>query len=471
MKHLKHFDDFFRDTVNLDRTQVDSLQKRVHAIEKFIRKSDYEPVVVRFRSQGSWAHKTIINPPYSQNFDADVLMIVRKVTGWNPSDYIENLYTTFKGSYRYKGFVSQKTRCIRINYKNDFHIDLVPIIKLIRHGKSLYFNCNSFDNKFEKTAPEAYTDWWINKNKDIGGNRLRLVTRLLKYIRDVKGAFSCKSILLTTLVGNQVYNSDSLYSDQNFPDPPTSLRTIVSRLDDWLQQHPGVPLIKNPVLASENYNRHWNQKKYKNFQKCIHRYRKWIDDAYAELDKNESILKWRRVFGDDFAKSEDVKSSTPQLVELFQFSEKWFAKVQSLGPQVLLKFPKNFSHVKPAWWTADKQLQAVVIDAGLARKKGGKIEYKVYSGKIIPAGFWIKFQAFMSSGIPSSFHVEWRVVNTGVEAFQAKQRRGDFYDSNQHTVRWESTQYRGIHWVEAFVINSRTRKLVGKSERFFVLIE
>lgn len=471
MKHLKYFDDFFRDTVNLDRTQIDSLQKRVHAIEKFIKKSDYEPVIVRFRPQGSWAHKTIINPPHNRDFDADILMIVRKLPNWNPSSYIKNLYTIFKSSDRYKGFVSQKTRCVRINYKNDFHIDLVPIVKLIRHGEPLYFNCNSCDNKFERTAPEAYTDWWINKNKNIGGNRLRLATRLLKYIRDVKGAFSCKSILLTTLVGNQIHKSDNLYSEQHFSDPPTSLMTIVSRLDDWLQKNPSVPLIKNPVLSNEDYNRHWNQKKYKNFQKCIHRYRKWIDDAYTELDKDESIFKWRRVFGDDFAKSEDVKSSTPQLVKLFEFSEKWFTKVRSSGPQELLKFPKKFSHVKPAWWTANKQLQAVVISAGLAREEEGEIECKMCSGDIIPAGFWIKFQASMSSGIPSTFHVEWRVVNTGVEAFRAKQRRGDFYDSDKHTVRWESTQYRGIHWVEAFVINSRTRKLVGRSERFFVLIE
>lgn len=471
MKNLEHFDDFFRDTVNLDKTQTDSLQKRVHAIEKFIRKSDYEPVIVRFKPQGSWAHKTIIKPPHNRDFDADILMVVCKVPGWNPSNYIENLYTAFKNSDRYKDFVSKKTRCVRINYKNDFHVDLIPIIKLIRRGKHLYFNCNSSNNEFERTDPEAYTNWWVSKNKNIGGNRLRLVTRLLKYIRDVKNAFSCKSILLTTLVGNQVHEFGSLNSEQHFSDPPTSLKTIISRLDNWLQKNPQVPLIKNPVLSSENYNRHWNQKKYENFRKCIHKYRKWIDDAYTESDKDESILKWRYVFGDDFAKSEDIKPSTPQFIKLSQFSEKWLAKVRSLGPQALLKFPKDFSHVKPAWWTFDKQPQAVVIRAGLARKEEGEIECKIHSGKIIPAGFWIKFQAFMSSGIPSTFHVEWRVVNTGVEAFRAKQRRGDFYDSEPHAVRWESTQYRGVHWVEAFVINPRTRKLVGKSERFFVLIE
>lgn len=469
MKHLKYFNGFLQDVVNLNQSRIDLLKERVNTIKQFIEKNNYEPTIVRFNPQGSWAHKTIIKPPGNRDFDADILMIVRITSDWTASDYIENLHTIFKNSNLYKDLVLQKTRCVRINYANDFHIDLIPIIEVIQGNEHKYFNCNRREDEFEETAPEAYTNWWNDKNKNIGNNQLRLVTRLLKYIRDIKSTFSCKSVLLTTLVGNQVY--DTPYSAQDFSDLPTSLRTIVLRLDDWLQEHPDMPLIKNPVLPSEDYNRHWDQKKYSNFRERIRKYREWIDDAYNEPDKDESILKWRHIFGDEFAESADVKSSTPQLAKLFQFANEWLTKVKSFGPQELRKFPTNFNHVKPAQWSTDRESQVVYIKAELTREKNGTIERKMQSGEIIPTDFWIKFRAFMSLGLPSTFRVEWRVVNTGGEAFRAKQRRGDFCNSNQHAVRWEETRYRGVHWVEAFVINKRTERLVGKSERFFVLVE
>lgn len=48
--------------------------------------------------------------------------------------------------------------------------------------------------------------------------------------------------------------------------------------------------------------------------------------------------------------------------------------------------------------------------------------------------------------------------------------RGDFYRSNTHGVRYEPTKYRGVHWVQAFLINKRTDSLDGVSERFLVVI-
>ena len=60
---------------------------------------------------------------------------------------------------------------------------------------------------------------------------------------------------------------------------------------------------------------------YKNFQENIHTYREWIDDAYDEQDRDESIAKWRRVFGHDFAKSvvlEEAKSVTKSAIALLK---------------------------------------------------------------------------------------------------------------------------------------------------------
>ena len=126
----------------------------------------------------------------------------------------------------------------------------------------------------------------------------------MKYLRDIKLTFSCKSILLTTLLGERITSVDQLLQDTEFPDLTAALQTLVQRLDDYLQARPEMHDVCNPVLPSENFIRHWDDDKYANFRDVIHRYREWIEDAYYETDKSESIIKWQKVFGDDFAKAE-----------------------------------------------------------------------------------------------------------------------------------------------------------------------
>lgn len=65
--------------------------------------------------------------------------------------------------------------------------------------------------------------------------------------------------------------------------------------------------VRNPVLFEEIQSTAWDDTKYSNFRSKIKLYRGWIDDAYDEPDKEESIGKWQRVFGEDFAAREAVE--------------------------------------------------------------------------------------------------------------------------------------------------------------------
>jgi hypothetical protein len=74
-------------------------------------------------------------------------------------------------------------------------------------------------------------------------------------------------------------------------------------------------------------------------------------------------------------------------------------------------------------------------------------------------------------GLPDGFEIKWCVVNTGEEAAKARQLRGMFYSSERRFYRNETSRYTGVHWVEAFIVNTRNRSCVGRSERFFVVIQ
>lgn len=473
MKLIEHFDTFLRDSVNLNQARIDVLEARVETIEQFLSNSDFKPRILRFSPQGSWAVKTIIRPLNGDDFDADQLVFVEAVTGWEPADYINELHRVFHNSDRYRKLVSKGTRCVTLDYKNDFHLDIVVCIRL-KDGNYVWFVvCNSKMNTYEHTDGEGFASWFAGRNTVTGSNLLRKVTRLLKYLRDIKGNFSAKSVLFATLVGNTVEDWHSQVRDLYYCDVPTALKTIVGHLDDWLQARPFMPAVTNPALPAEDFNRHWDQEKYENFREKIHQYRGWIDDAYNEEDRDQSIAKWQRVFGDDFARGEIagkaiavagtalqvVRATSPDLV----------AAVHRWGPALLERIPVNLPWVSPPEWPCSGRVR-VVTKAFAYHERGSGLIGEVRSGEVLPKGIWLRFIAEVPSGKPSGWQIKWRVVNSGEEALAHKQLRGRFEGSASDSSRWETTSYLGAHWVEAFLINTRNGTYAGKSERFFVVV-
>ena len=304
MKHESYFNDFLRDHVNLNPSRLDTLQKRVKAVTGLLKEKleGYR----KYSEQGSYAHKTIIKPVQNDDeFDADLLIFIRDDT-FDPNrfevDYVGRVYEVLKDDGNYRDKVDKKTRCVTIDYAGDFHLDLVPCVEF---GDTHYI-CNRRDEEYEKTDGDGYKDWLVEKNKMIGGNNFRKVVRLLKFLRDHKGNFSAKSILLTTLLGNLVSETD--VNSEDFSDVPTALKTLLNRLNDFLQRHESMPQVKNPVMSEENFDRHWDQMKYSNFREKISINNRRVNEAYSEGDHNRSVKKWRKLFGEDFG---ELKNEPP----------------------------------------------------------------------------------------------------------------------------------------------------------------
>jgi hypothetical protein len=67
----------------------------------------------------------------------------------------------------------------------------------------------------------------------------------------------------------------------------------------------------------------------------------------------------------------------------------------------------------------------------------------------------------------------WRVTNTDKVAYEANALRGEFYRSDEGTPmsRGEGLSYRGVHFVEAFLVRKSDGRLAGQSAPFYVVIE
>ena len=294
MKHIQFFNDFLKDEVDLNQSRLDRLNTSVAAVTEYLSKNldGYEKV----ERQGSYALRTIIKPTdENREYDADVLLYMEYSSTKEPKDYINEVYSCLRENDVYAEKARRKTRCVVLDYAGDFHLDVVPC--LISEDEKQYI-CNNKTNDFEKTDGTGYRDWFNDKNGFTHGN-LKRVTRLLKYLRDHKGNFTAKSILLTTLIGNTVVGEND---SENFNSLPDALKTVSNRINDFLQRNPTMPRISNPVLPEEDFTRHWDQKKYENFRKLFNVYNDKINAAYNAVDHDDSIDKWREVFGDDFGR-------------------------------------------------------------------------------------------------------------------------------------------------------------------------
>ncbi|MBL4721437.1 MAG: hypothetical protein JKY20_09945, partial [Alphaproteobacteria bacterium] len=129
--------------------------------------------------------------------------------------------------------------------------------------------------------------------------------------------------------------------------------------------------------------------------------------------------------------------------------------------------------MKPAPWPITNK-QSVVIRATAHNDRTGNNPIgPVASGEVVQSNIELKFEALTPTGPPytsKEFVVKWQVTNTDRQAWSSDALRGDFYSSKPRGIRWEPTKYRGIHWVQAFIISKRTGACIAQSERFFVAI-
>lgn len=485
MKHVELFSAFLKDTVNLNDTRITELERSTEAIKDAVRASAWEPHLDGWMEQGSWAHKTIIKPVDQGEFDADLIVFVKPVDGWSAAKYIDKLYDALKANSTYKDMVRRWSHCVTITYANEKKVDVTPVV-VNRGGIEWLEVCNRESNQFERTEPRQYTEWLVQRNGYSGSNSFRKVTRLIKYLRDIKTRFTCSSVLLTTILGYRISPADQ--GSALFVDTPTALKTVFGRMDDWLQENLEKPVVSNPYLPNENFAEAWTDEQYRNFRKQINRYREWIDDAFDEPNRSESIAKWRRVFGDDFADGvvvDEGKSAGQMvvadmrrtLVEASHFAGDLVEAIKRFGDRIL---PASFNRrpymEAPRWKMAPANQQVqVMVRAVLHREKLSMQPVKeVQSLEPLKAGFWLQFRAYTSMGLqfpPADYDVMWRVTNTDEAAARENALRGRFEKPEADNRRWEQLKYRGVHLVEAFVILKRTDRIVGQSDAFRVMIE
>lgn len=301
MQLADHFDTLLTDTVNLGQVKLHLLARRVDAVYSALKAdTTIGDLVLGKTPQGSWPQRTIIEPVKGKEFDADFMLNMSENSDWSdsPKTYIDEIYSALHRHGVYGSMpLTRKCRSVRLSYANSMHVDIVPHLNLA-DGREVIVHRD--ENRWENTNPQGFTNWMKDKDS-IANNNLRRVIRLMKYLRDHKNSFTgTRSIILTTLLGEQVTITRTLLTTGYYSNVPTTLLHVVTDLDVWLQARPYKPSIAVPGGSGETFDHRWDQSTYSYFRDRIRTHASQITEAYDEPDRDRSIRLWQDLFGDGF---------------------------------------------------------------------------------------------------------------------------------------------------------------------------
>jgi hypothetical protein len=428
MKLTDHLEYILTGTVNLNQSRIDQLDSRLSAIETYLRGHDeIAPVLLEVIPQGSYAHRTIIKPVGTHEFDADALLRMTLQESWEPHDYTRKVCAAFHDSGTYKNMVGRRTRSVEIKYANDCHLDLVPYLDL----DSGRWITNHKLNEFEETNPEGFSAW-LEDHDEITGGRLVEVIRLMKYLRDFKQTFTIPSFILSMLLAEQVSEWRLILEPDAYTDLPTALVTILGDLDHWLQARPVMPVLVDPSCSSSTFNHRWDEDLYGNFRNMIHLYAGWAREAYEETDEAASVAAWQKLFGDRFEVPPEARALEASRRQVTPPSEEFIEN----------RYPRAIEHrFKLKVKGRVQKLPGTRTDSYDLAKRGDRVS----------KGREIIF-SIVECTVPNPDAFFWKVRNHGAEAAHRGQLRGEITQDAGERQKLETTSYKGSHYVECYVV-------------------
>jgi hypothetical protein len=426
--------------------------------------------------QGSFRLGTVVRPVTERDYyDIDLvcqLAIEKERT--TQAELKELVGTRLKERSDLRGILEECGRCWNLNYEDYFCMDVLPSLPNPERRPTGILLTDLDLVRWQKSNPIAYADWFRERMRTpFEQQRLKLaeerkadvasvpewqiktplqrVVQLLKRHRNIYFVKDLEhrpaSIIITTLAAQA-------YSDQL--DLYEALWAILNSMEKFIVYRDGRYIVASPVEADENFADKWNDDSalrvafFKWLERAKHDFLLEVRDRTAQ----ELVQTLSPVLGSGAVQVAAAGLGIP-ITNGRQFPARPGVVVPDVGPA---------GHRKSPPWP-ERLVAKVRVRCGVYLKRGSKKKLWDLSTRPLPKNVSIKCVA--TTDAPEPFEVQWQVVNTGDEATQKGDLRGDFYTDGGAT-RWEVTRYSGTHWIEAFIIKSGV--CIARSGKIYIKI-
>lgn len=312
--------------LQISPTAHDEAHKRYKTIAEWLKAADsplakFSPDIY---SQGSLRIGTTVKPKGEDEYDVDLVCELNADPRnfADPTVLLDMIEARLQANKTYEGMIERKNRCIRINYANEFHMDILPACPSPSHLDSHGEHCLKVpDCKLEDwkdSNPKGYAKWFEAKafsataefRKSIEPLPeqqsyeempvLQRVVQLMKRNRDVtlealEAGERPISIVLTTLAAHYYNGSPSVIDALEY-----ILFNIKLRIGLNAAQGQRI-VVLNPTNEKEDLSERWS-----NDQKLYQTFIKWVNDLSYSLEilrKTEGLpeiaTQLKKMFGEN----------------------------------------------------------------------------------------------------------------------------------------------------------------------------
>lgn len=292
----------FHNEIYLDSEKKESLRTSRNAIRTKIRnyfKNELKISEPKFYGQGSYMMNTTIIP-IDGEYDIDDGIYLdhlknEEEENWpTPSKVHSWIVKATEGHTDTPP--KDKTTCVRVIYKKNYHVDLpIYVKKTDEHPKLAHKSKGWIDSD-----PKELTKWF-NSEVNTHGDQLKRIVRYLKAWKDNKeGETKLPSGMHLTILAVNHFVSD--HPDEDDAALAATAKAIHTSLSDSFS-------LSRPVFPEEELLADWSDTKKDNFLDKLSNLIKNAEEALELEDKVKSSKKWINIFGDRFPEYTPPQSS------------------------------------------------------------------------------------------------------------------------------------------------------------------
>lgn len=259
--------------LQLTQTQFGKAKQSYEAVGEWLNAvgSGLDTFAPQVYPQGSLLIDTTVRPLQRSEFDLDLVCEVDDVS-FTPDELFGLVHDRIAAHGRYRQMMERRSRCIRLNYAGDFHLDVVPAIgRRSRPTGSTAIQIPDRDRAcWHSSDPKGYARWFEDRTAarrrtttKVGGVQplrlpqassekapLKVAVQLFKRWRDVTYTTSVfpapSSIVLTTLAGAGYMGEE---------EPVSTMSAVLRYCVEWMAN--GNRPLMNPANLDECISEPW----------------------------------------------------------------------------------------------------------------------------------------------------------------------------------------------------------------------
>lgn len=289
--------------LQLDKTRLERMESAYNAVAEVLKKDNefFEDLDIEVYAQGSKRIGTTVRPINDEDFDLDVVLhIYDPYYNHTPSEIYNALVQALEKNEYYKAIMEKKKRCVRLNYKTDFHMDILPACMPAYAEKEMIKIPEKALQNWSSGNPKGYSHWFLHVSNTATAPMLRLYSsalleakieteplpeelylktplqrsvQLLKRYRDIyfkNRDHRVSSIVITTLTAQFYQGENSIFETIDHV-----LTRIKENYNDAVTKGYKFKVL-NPVNPEEDFTDSWTNDHYKSFFEFVSNlYTKW----------------------------------------------------------------------------------------------------------------------------------------------------------------------------------------------------